>query len=169
MKVLFETDRLIAREFLPTDAPLLMKLNDDKKVIQYTGDKAFVNEKQALSTIERNIIQRQYEQYGYGRWAVHLQSNGLFIGWCGFRKDPETCEVDLGFRYHKRFWNKGFATEMAQACLDYARENMQEKSIVGRVAKENLASIRVLEKIGMQLESETDCHGQEALLYRMEL
>ncbi len=167
MKTILETQRLVAREFLLLDAGNLLKLNSDPKVLQYTGDKAFVNEAQAQKTIEKRILRDQYEKDGFGRWAIHLKANGLFIGWAGLRKLEEMNEVDLGFRFHKRFWNKGYATEISKAIVQYGFEEHGLKSIIGRAMVENKASIRVLEKIGMQFETKQDCKEYPALIYRM--
>ncbi len=166
MKTILETERLIAREFLPFDAPSLLKLNSDPKVVQYTGDGPFVNEKQALSLIEKRIIKGQYEKEGFGRWAIHLKSNGLFIGWCGLRR-IENSEVDLGYRFHKRFWNKGFATEIGQATLNYGFEEIGLSEIIGRVMPQNVASIRVLEKLGMHFDKKILCKELPAFQYKI--
>jgi len=72
-----------------------------------------------------------------------------FIGWCGLKLIPEKNEIDLGYRFQKNAWGKGYATESANACLKYAFEKHKLNRIVGRALPENINSIRVLEKCGM--------------------
>jgi RimJ/RimL family protein N-acetyltransferase len=86
----------------------------------------------------------------YGRWAVHTKAENEFIGWCGLKSRPERKEIDLGYRFIRSSWGKGFATEAAYASLRYGFDKLQLDRIIGRAMPQNLASIRVLEKCGMQ-------------------
>lgn len=163
MKIL-ETDRLFLREFSNLDAQHLFDLNSDPAVIQYTGDKAFT------SIIEvDNFIKNynHYQKYGFGRWAVIQKSDSQFLGWCGLKFSAEIEEVDIGFRFHKRFWNEGFATEAAKASIEYGFLKFKFKSIVGRAMSENLSSIRVLEKLGLVFEKTFDFDAKKGLIFKI--
>jgi RimJ/RimL family protein N-acetyltransferase len=160
-KIILDTERLVLREFEERDAQNLFDLNADSDVIRYTGDPPFSSVLDARKFI-RNYD--QYERYGYGRWAVLLKPEEKFIGWCGLKMN-EIHEVDIGYRFFKKFWNLGFATEAATACLKYGFEHLQLGSIIGRSAKENHASIRVLEKIGLRYWKDDTCKGMENSLY----
>ena len=72
-----------------------------------------------------------------------------FLGFCGLRRDNPTPEVDLGFRFFRRFWAKGFATEAARAALAAGFGQFGLNEIIGRTMRENLASTSVLKKLGM--------------------
>ena len=72
------------------------------------------------------------------------------MGWCGLKYLSETNEVDLGYRFMKKFWDKGYATEAALACIEYGFNRLNLQRIVGRALPGNLASIKVLEKCGMK-------------------
>jgi RimJ/RimL family protein N-acetyltransferase len=78
---------------------------------------------------------------------VEDRTTGQPLGWCGLKQNP--WGVDLGFRYFKSTWNKGIATEAGEAVLQWAREN-KIKGIVGRALSGNVASVRVLKKLGFQ-------------------
>jgi len=106
-----------------------------------------------------------YEKYGFGRWAVIRKQDDVYIGWCGLKYSPQLDEVDLGFRFFKKHWNKGYATEAAKACIDYGFNHLGLKKIVGRAMNENQSSIRVLEKIGMIYEKEFDFDGEVGSCY----
>ena len=130
MDIVIETDRLLVRKFTEDDAPLLYDLNLDPEIIRY-----------------------------HGRWAVHLRFGLEFIGWCGLKYLTETNEVDLGYRFKKNFWGNGYATEAARVCIEYGFDTLKLHRIVGRALPANLASIKVLEKCGMEYLHEEMMHG----------
>lgn len=165
MKTILETPRLILREFIPDDAEALFQLNSDPEVIRYTGDAPFADQAAAATFLENY---KDYEKNGYGRWAMIEKETGAFLGWCGLKYHPDTGETDLGFRLLQRYWNCGFATEAAQTCLTYGFEQLGLPSIIGRAMVANVASIRVLEKIGLQFEQPFDFHGGPGVIYRID-
>ena len=102
-------------------------------MIKYTGNTAFKNIKAATKFLSEY---KDYEENGYGRWAVIYKATNRFIGWCGLKHGEIDNETDIGFRFFKAEWNKGFATENAAACLRYGFETMHLKRIIGRAMKE---------------------------------
>ena len=157
MNVIIETERLLLRTFTEEDASLIYNLNLDPDVTRYTLD-PMVNIDQAKEVLEK-VILPQYALYNHGRWAVHVKPGLEFIGWCGLKTRPELNEIDLGYRFIKSAWGKGYATESAYACLQYAFEKLDYERIVGRSLPGNLASIRVLEKCGMTYIGEEIVEG----------
>ena len=101
MDVVIETDRLLLRKFTEGDAPLLYELNLDPEVIRYTHDP--ITDVEHARKVLNDVILPQYVLYDHGRWAVHLRSNLEFTGWCGLKYLPKTNEVDLGYRFMKKF------------------------------------------------------------------
>ncbi len=130
------------------DAPLLLTLNSDPEVLKYLHEIPIKNEAHATEILT-NIILPQYKNM-MGRWAVHLNDTNEFIGWCGLKHLTEIDEIDLGYRFMKKYWGNGYAYESAKNVLDYGLQVLQLKSIVGRAHIENIASLKVLQKIGMQ-------------------
>ncbi len=130
MNILIETERLILKEFNLSDAKNIYELNADWNVIRYTGDQPFTSIEEAYHFINTYT---SYKDNGFGRWAVVLKSSNRFIGWCGFKK--HTCYIDLGFRFFKKDWNKGYATESAKACLKYGFNHLGINEAIGRVHK----------------------------------
>jgi len=151
----FRSKRLNFREFLPSDAKHIFDLNADPEVIKYTGDPPFKNINEALDFIKNY---NHYKEHGFGRWAVILKENDQFIGWCGLKYNEEN-EIDLGFRFFKSQWGKGYASESAKATIQYAKSALGMKSIIGRAAQNNVASIKVLEKLGFKCLKKSMCHG----------
>lgn len=164
MKKIIETNRLYLRELSVADDENFYLLNADEDVIKYTGDKAFDTVIEAKSFLENY---NPYQEYGYGRWAVIAKSNEEFLGWCGLKYSPEIDEVDIGFRFFKKHWNKGFASESAKACIEYGFEKLNLKTIVGRAMEANVASIKVLEKLGMTFVGKFEFHLHDGVLYQI--
>ncbi len=162
-KIILQTQRLLLRELQPSDAADLFALNSDPEVLKYTGDEPFASIAAARQFLKNY---HPYADYGYGRWAVLLKTSGAFAGWCGLKHSPELAETDIGFRFFRKYWNMGMATEAARACVDLGFRAFGLPSIVGRVLRENTASIRVLEKIGLQYWKAADFHGQPGLYYK---
>lgn len=162
---MLETERLLLREFVPDDAESMYLLNRDPEVIRYTGDTAFKDIEEARDLI---LNYGHYREYGFGRWAVISKPGNEFLGWCGLKYTPELDEHDIGFRFFRKHWNKGYATESAKACIEAGFSRFGINTIVGRAMKENTASIRVLEKLGMHFSNSFDFDGQEGVVYRKE-
>jgi len=157
MNVVIETDRLLLRTFTERDAPLLYELNLDPEVTRYTHDP--ITDLAHARKVLQEVILPQYTLYNHGRWAVLLKSNLEFIGWSGLKCRPERNEIDLGYRFMKKFWGQGYATEAAFACLHYGFDILDLKQIIGRALPGNLASISVLEKCGMSYLGEEYVDG----------
>lgn len=156
-----ESKRLILREFHLDDAGTFYLLNNNKEVMRYTGDRPFKNIEDAQELIK---TYPNYKRDGYGRWTVIEKSSNKIIGWCGLKNQPGEY-VDLGYRFLQEFWGQGYATEAAQACIAYGFDALNLHEIVGRTAIENLASIRVLEKIGMHFWKKDECEGIKDSVY----
>jgi RimJ/RimL family protein N-acetyltransferase len=147
MKIIFETERLILREFTLADTGLLLKLNTSPEVLRYIHEPALKDEAHALEILENTILP-QY-QINHGRWAIHTRKDGAFIGWCGLKFLAETQTTDLGYRLLPGEWGKGYATESAKECIQYGFTQLHIEEIFGKAHIDNTASIRVLEKTGM--------------------
>lgn len=157
-----ETERTFLRQLSTDDASDFYKLNLDEDVLKYTGDKPFANEQAAFDFIQNYD---QYKKYGVGRLAVIDKANHDFLGWCGLKYNEDIKEYDLGFRFFKKHWNHGLATEIAIKCLDYGLNELSLKKIIARVRVENITSIRVLEKSGMTFKEPFLFDGSEGLIY----
>jgi RimJ/RimL family protein N-acetyltransferase len=158
MHIVFETPRLILRHFTQSDAPLLLQLNSNPEVLKYLHEPTLESEEQALHII-KTIILPQY-QNNLGRWAIHLKTTDEFIGWCGLKYLADRNEIDLGYRLIQKFWGNGYAFEAAKHTLEYGFKQLHLKTIIGRAHIENTASLKILEKTGMQFFKEevvADC------------
>lgn len=164
-KVIIETPRLLLYEMAVEDAENFFLLNSDWEVMKYTGDVAFKDVEDARQLV---LNYPQYKKYGYGRWTVKLKENGEFLGWCGLKFNEDIEEVDIGYRLFRKHWNKGYATEASQASLQHGFEQHGIQRIIGRAHKDNGASIRVFEKLGMHFETYYFDEGVENVRYAIE-
>ncbi|MCB0697154.1 MAG: GNAT family N-acetyltransferase [Chitinophagaceae bacterium] len=164
MKTVIETERLILREFDLSDAQDFYEPNLDEEVMRYTADRVFASVEESADLI-RNYD--QYAKYGYGRWTVVLKETDEVLGWCGLKYIDSVQETDLGYRLKCKFWNKGYGTEAAAACLQYGFEQLGLNRVVGRTMKDNATSIRLLEKIGMRFLKEYDFEEHPGVYYRI--
>lgn len=151
MAFLFQSKRLLFRQFTLDDADLLYQLNSDPEVVKYVHEPPTTKEN--AEQILREIILPQY-QLGLGRWAVLLKYTEEFIGWCGLKYIKEKDEIDLGYRFMKKYWGKGYATEAALTTLSYAFAHLNLEKITAKAHIENLASLKVIEKCGMKFMKE---------------
>jgi RimJ/RimL family protein N-acetyltransferase len=153
MKIFAETERLILREFIPTDAHGMFELDSDPEVHRYLGNNPITTLQQSEQVIA--MIRQQYVDLGIGRWAVIEKESGNFTGWCGLKlvttsTNKHSNFYDIGYRFIKTYWGKGYATESALAALNYGLNQMQLQQIYGMADVDNVGSNQVLRKIGLQ-------------------
>lgn len=146
MKIL-ETDRLILSLQTYADTENLVNLNSDPDVVRYTGDVTLANALEARKLLEEKVFP-QWQTHKMGRFSVTLK-DGTYLGWCGLKYHPETDEVDLGYRFMKKYWGKGYATESSRSCLDYGFKTLGLKRIIAKAMPDNKDSIKVMIKLGM--------------------
>lgn len=158
------TDRLTMRPFRAEDGVLMYALNEDPEVLQYTGDVQFADVA-AASVFLRDYD--QYEKYGVGRLVVVLKETGETLGWCGLKYHPAADEYDIGYRFFKQHWGKGYATESAKAAMKYGFETLKLDRIIGRARVENPASINVFNKLCMRFVEPYTEDGKNWVLYEV--
>ncbi|HWR16936.1 MAG TPA: GNAT family N-acetyltransferase [Terriglobales bacterium] len=148
MTCVLETERLRLRYLRSDDLDSMHAyLGDAKTMLHYPApfSREFVEE-----WIAKNAD--RYAEYGYGLFGVELKSTGEFIGDCGMVwQDLETGpELEVGYHFHRSHWNRGYATEAAKACLDWALANAGVDHVISLIRPENVASARVAEKNGLR-------------------
>ena len=151
---------ILAKENLQKE----VELNKDWEVIKYTGDVAFESVEATRHFLSNYS---DYKKNGFGRWIVELKESNEILGWCGLKKH-EDGSVDIGYRFYRKDWGKGYATESAKACLRYGFEVLKLNEVIGNSALENKQSIRVFDKLGMSFVENKTCDGiEDAVRYRI--
>ena len=149
MKVIFETDRLLVRQYVEEDAEAFFRLNTDPEVLRFVPDQALQSVEQARQVLIDHPI-ADYRKHGFGRGACILKSTGEQIGFAGLKYLDELGEVDVAYRLLPAYWGQGLATEAARAAVRYGFAELGLPRIIGLVMPENIASARVLEKAGLR-------------------
>lgn len=157
-----ETDRLTIRSFLESDIPEYAAIVSDPEVTKFLGDGSPHSYEQAAADVNGYV--RSEAKDGCARYAVVLRETGELLGFCGFLKVND--EIDFGWGYAQRAWGNGYATEAAAAVLDYGMNTLQLSGIIAGAAIENMGSVRVIQKIGMEFETSDEYRGRKGVLYR---
>jgi RimJ/RimL family protein N-acetyltransferase len=99
---------------------------------------------------------------------IHKQTSAL-VGWCGLlvQQVDGKEELEVGYSIIPAYWNKGFATEAARKCIDYAFEKKLAPSIISIIQVDNIESIRVAEKNGLTIDKETVYHHNRVKIFRL--
>jgi RimJ/RimL family protein N-acetyltransferase len=161
-----QTNRLLLRPFSENDAEGLARVLCDSETAQFIGGPKTREEARESATRMRDA----FAQRGWGTLAVVLQDTGACIGYCGVRPLSCTPDVEIAFALERSSWGKGFATEAAAAVLDAAFVCLKFESVVGTVYPENVASQRVLAKLGLKFERKVFGYWprDEAWLFRVQ-
>lgn len=163
---ILETDRLLLREFDEGDVEAFHVLGSDPEIIRYTADpggglKGLEHAREIL----RSHPMTDYRKHGFGRWACVHKANAEVIGFVGLKHLDELDEVDIGYRLLPSYWGEGLATEACRAVLDYGFARLQLERIIGLVDPRNVASVNVLEKLGMTFSGMIEDQGQRVAKY----
>ncbi len=153
-RVVAQGARVTLRRFGPEDVAGFYAMNADPRVLRYTGDRPFADETACRAFL---LGYAHYHHHGFGRWSLAL-ADGRYAGFCGLRRTA--AGVDLGFRLPYALWGEGLASEAAALALELGFDTYHLDRIIGRARVENLASCRVLEKLGMTPVDEVWLEGQ---------
>lgn len=151
MQIIIETERLYFRELLNTDVSGIYSLDSDPEVHQYLGNNPIKTVEQAEDAIK--FIRQQYIDNGVGRLAIIEKETNDFVGWGGFKLITDLTNghkdyYDLGYRFIKKSWGKGYATESGKAAVEYGFNKLELPVIYAIADAGNLQSQNVLKKCG---------------------
>ncbi|NNM59951.1 MAG: GNAT family N-acetyltransferase [Legionellales bacterium] len=161
----FSTHRLIARRIESMDLELLAEMDSHPMVMATLGGVKTREETEAR--LAWNL--KQWEDNSHGLWLFFLKETGKFIGRASLRRMivDDKDELELGYALMPDFWGKGFATEMAQACIEIAFDYLDYENIACFTALTNAPSRRVMEKLGFQYEKNCMHANTPHVLYRL--
>lgn len=147
-----ETERLLLREMTEDDFPALAEILTDSRVM-YAWEHAF-SPSEVREWMGRQL--QRYVIYGhrFGLWAMVLQKTGKMIGQCGITMQPykETEVPEIGYLLGRSYWHRGYATEGALACRDYAFETLELREVFSIIRDTNIASQNVARRCGMTVQ-----------------
>jgi len=170
MKIVFETERLRLREYTLEDFDFIIKLLNSAGWLKYIGDRNIKTREQAIQYLE-NVPLKSYQDFGYGLSMVELRESGIPIGMCGILNRSNLEDPDIGFALLPEYNGKGYAFEIANATIKHAREVLNLKVLSAITDPDNIASIKLLEKLGFKFVKKFIYTGsnEELTLYKIEL
>jgi ribosomal-protein-alanine N-acetyltransferase len=158
------TSRLLIRRNIPEDVEAAFRIYGDPEVKRYLSNA----QPETYEQVKKRILGRAEfeERFGVTMWAVVEKASGEMIGSCGlFPVEGKGPKIEIAYHFRRDVWGKGHATEAAAACLDYGLRELKIPRIIGLVDEENVASCRVLEKIGMRFEGWGRYYDRELRVY----
>lgn len=159
------TGRLCLKPFTIDETDEIHRLWIDPDVRRYLWDDQVISHKQATEAVAESV--RLYEQDGLGLWSVRLPDDESLAGFCGYWFFHDPPELQLLYSLAPTHWNKGLATEAARAMIRYGFEEKSFASVIASADAPNLASLQVLEKIGLRFEKRSDKNGLATVYYRL--
>jgi ribosomal-protein-alanine N-acetyltransferase len=147
-----ETKRLLMRPFTTDDKELIFNIMKDKEMFEYTPDEPWnsIENAEEFINLVLWLYDSEYETFKHF-FAVNEKESGKMIGVCGVGGiDYDRSENEVFYHIGKDYWGKGYATEAAEAMLQYAFEQLDLSKIIGAVHPDNNASNRIMEKIGLK-------------------
>lgn len=161
-----ETSRLVLRPFLHSDVEAAFTWFGNPVVMQFTvtgPDKSIEDTKRRLAYFDQH-----QRAHGFSKWIVLDAHSGTAIGDSGLLVLQEYGWIDLGFRLMQQHWGKGLATEAASAWVRVAFDELHIAHLGAFAHPENVASIRVLEKLGFSAERQDVVMGMDSIVFSLD-
>ena len=164
MDAIIETPRLILRHFVESDLDAMAVLMANPDFMRFSSG-VLTREQTARFLFDRVIAPAR--EGLPSPFALMTRDENRLIGYCGFLRQvvDEVNEIEIGYRLHPNYWNRGLATEAARAVRDYAFAVLKLERVISLIHPDNHASRRVTEKNGMVLEKGTTFRGFPTLVF----
>jgi ribosomal-protein-alanine N-acetyltransferase len=163
-----ETERILFREIRKSDFNNWLEFHKNPNTSLH-----WISELESPKTECEKWYEKQFYRYENnlgGMNALIEKVSGKLIGHCGLliQNVDKISELEIGYSLLPEFWNKGFATESAKKCRDYAFENNLSNSIISIISLTNKSSETVAIKNGMKIDKVTEYSGNKVNIYRIE-
>jgi ribosomal-protein-alanine N-acetyltransferase len=163
---ILQTERLILSPFRAHDVETMAELFANSGFMRFSL--GVLTRAQTVSFLDKVI---GWDRAGLpSQFALVIRSEQALIGYCGFYHHPVEGinDVEIGYRLHPAYWNKGIATEAARAVRDHAFRDRKLPRVISLIHPENIPSRRVAEKNGMTFEKEILFKGFPTLVFAIE-
>ncbi|WP_300784725.1 GNAT family N-acetyltransferase [Enhydrobacter sp.] len=166
MRPILTTDRLAFHPFTVADLSVLVALHRDPEVMRFLS---IDGRPWSMDELRQKLARfvREQASLGFSKWKVCLRDGETVIGRAGFSIFEPTGEIELGFVFDRDAWGKGYATECSKCLLAWLFASRPDiDRVIAFVQPGNLASRRVLEKIGMKADGTRPVDGMAHAFYR---
>lgn len=158
-----ETERLTLRPFREADATALFEISQEPEVVRFVGDRHVPTLQEAWRMVAGWI--GHWALRGYGHWAIEERESGRFIGRAGIINPAEWPGPEVGYLLGREWWGRGYATEAAQAAMDWGFREIGFSDLISLIDPQNLRSVAVATRLGEVLRGETEIIGHHVLVY----
>ncbi len=153
-----ETDRLLLREFTAQDWPDVLAYQSDPLYLRYYPW-TFRTADQVQAFVNMFLVWQQERPRTRFQLAIVLKAENKLIGNCGIRgNNGALIQADMGYELDSLYWGRGYATEAARAMVAFGFDTLHLERVWAECVAENVASVRVLEKVGLRLEKREPAH-----------
>ena len=146
--MLLKTERLIIKKVTLKDAPFFVELMNTPSWLTNIGDRQIHSVNDAKLYLKNGTL-RSYKENGFGFYKLISTQNNLLIGTCGFIKRDQLEYVDIGFALLPKYEGLGYGYEASNALLNFAKENLGIRTVLGITIPKNIKSINLLKKLGL--------------------
>jgi len=160
-----ETDRLYMRRFRTNDLDVFSQILGQDEVGQWLPRGRGYTKDEVEKFLDN--VAKHWQEKGYGIWAVIEKESGKIIGHCGLNYVKQNDEVEVLYGFGKEYWGLGYATEAAKAALSFGFEKIGLDRIVAFAKIDNIASRRVIEKIGLKYIKDIEIFGMNCAYYEL--
>lgn len=157
-----ETERLILRTWMPSDAAALLEVSSDPEVTRFLPMTRPPTIESMTAWIERQMDEQEREDFSV--WPVIRKGDGRLIGRCGLHRLPEGY-VEIAWIFERAAWGEGYATEAARAVAAYARDTLHLPELYALINPGNSASIAVAYRLGMRFDRVVRAYKRDLLRY----
>jgi len=155
-----ETARLVLRPMAGSDLDDFVALHRDPDVTRFIRP---LDRDAAAKRLERD--KTEWRQRGHGLLAILDKCDGTFLGRCGLKYWPQFEETELGWALRREAWGNGYATEAAQACIEWGLPAFKAPYLTAMINAENERSIRVAERLGFSPLRKDELFGDPVIVY----
>ncbi|WP_428229483.1 GNAT family N-acetyltransferase [Flavobacterium sp.] len=164
MSTLYQSPKIIIRQFLPQEQQIFLALFEDHQVTQYLPNTSPERYAEMFTELLEN-----YEKKNLSRWAIFDTTNNNFIGMCVARIFAyNTHQIEIGYVLRRAYWGKGIATEVCKAMTQYSFANTNTKEVVAITDLSNSGSQNVLQKAGFQRLNNLMRNEEELAYFKIE-
>jgi RimJ/RimL family protein N-acetyltransferase len=151
-----ESERLLLRQWRLDDADEYATICADPEVMQHMTGEPYTR---MIAWRHMAFLIGHWHLRGYGHWAVEEKATGHLVGRIGFLRPDDYPGFEVGWVLARSAWGKGYATEGAARALDHAFFALDQREVISLIRPDNLASIKVAQRLGEILQGEEDVGG----------
>lgn len=164
-----ETSRLQLEPFELAHFDGLRAMENDPEIMRYISNGVVKTPEETLATIERVTL--RWQQYGFSWWAMREKASGDIVGAGCLQHlaNQDGAPLEIGWRLNANHHGKGYATEAAQAIIQFAVEHIGAKYLVAVADPENAASQRVMQRLGMTYKAIEQHYDVPCVVYELHI